>query len=229
MSRQQQSDGKRFGKIILPLLLLVLVTLAAYMNAWPDNLTLDDKLIAVSGYFSGLSLSGALHFFNEDLWAVLGGNSGLYRPLLMVTIAMDAYIYGDWVAGYHLSNILLHLLVTLLVYGFIRHLLLVSGGQSPLSDHIALLAAMVFGVHPVHTEVVNSIFWLHSRPDHVQRSTSFTPKPLQWAPLMKDLQESVCLLFMVVILETLMGTKLFFITWDKNTAWLLQWSYSKKI
>ena len=101
------------------------------MNAWPDNLTLDDKLIEASGYFSGLSLSDALHFFNEDLWAVLGGNSGLYRPLLMVTIAMDAYIYGDWVAGYHLSNILLHLLVTLLVYGFIHHLLLVSGGQSP--------------------------------------------------------------------------------------------------
>ena len=97
------------------------------MNAWPGNLALDDKLIVASGYFSGLSLFGALRFFTEDLWAVLSRNFRLYRPLLMVTIAMDAYIYGDWVAGFHLSNILLHLLVTLLVYGFIRHLLLVSG------------------------------------------------------------------------------------------------------
>ena len=133
-------------------------TLAAYVNAWPDSLTFDDKAFAASERFSSLSLSDVSGFITEDLWAASGASTGLYRPLLLVTIAMDAYFYGGWAAGYHLSNILLHLLVTLLVFGFIRHLLLVSGGQSPLSDHIAILAAAVFGVHPIHTEVVNSIF-----------------------------------------------------------------------
>ncbi len=155
---KHQVKFRQFRTKTLPLLLLVLVTLAAYVNAWPDSLTFDDKAFAASERFASLSLSDALGFFTEDLWAASGGTTGLYRPLLLVTIAMDAYIYGDWVAGYHLSNILLHLLVTLLVFGFIRHLLLVSGGQTPLSDHIAILAAAVFGVHPIHTEVVNSIF-----------------------------------------------------------------------
>ena len=155
---KHQVKFRQFRTKTLPLLLLVLVTLAAYVNAWPDSLTFDDKAFAASERFASLSLSDALGFFTEDLWAASGGTTGLYRPLLLVTIAMDAYIYGDWVAGYHLSNILLHLLVTLLVFGFIRHLLLVSGGQTPLSDQIAILAAAVFGVHPIHTEVVNSIF-----------------------------------------------------------------------
>ena len=155
---KHQVNWRQFRIKNLPLLLLVLVTLAAYVNAWPDSLTFDDKAFAASERFAGLGLSDALGFFTEDLWAASGASTGLYRPLLLVTIAMDAYVYGDWVAGYHLSNILLHLLVTLLVFGFIRHLLLVSGGQTPLSDQIAILAAAVFGVHPIHTEVVNSIF-----------------------------------------------------------------------
>jgi hypothetical protein len=59
--------------------------------------------------------------------------------------------------------------------------------------------------------------WWHFLPDHEKRSTSFTQEPLQWAPLVKDPQVSECPLFMVVISEIPMGTKLFFITWDKNT------------
>jgi len=158
MPLKQLSHGKRIHNIILPLLVLVFVTLAAYLNAWPDSLTLDDKGFVANRYSEGLSLYDTFRFFSEDLWKAAGADSGLYRPLLQVSIAMDAFVYGDWAAGYHLSNILLHLLVTVLVFGFIRHLLLVSGGKSPVSDHMALLAAMVFGVHPIHTEVVNSIF-----------------------------------------------------------------------
>jgi len=156
MSRKQSSRAKRLSSRLI--LLLVFVTLAAYLNAWPDNLTLDDKAFADSERFTGLSLSDTSRFFTEDLWAANGGTTGLYRPLLLISIAADALIYGDWAAGYHLTNILLHLLVTLLVFGFIRYLLLVSGGQTPLSDRLALLAAMVFGIHPIHAEVVNSIF-----------------------------------------------------------------------
>ncbi len=148
----------RFRSGALPILLLVLVTLTAYYNAWPNNLTLDDKVFAAAERYSDLNLAGVIQFFTEDLWAAAGGQSGLYRPLLLVSIAMDAYLFGDWAAGYHLTNIFLHLLVSLLVYGFTRHLLLISGGKSPDSSYIAMLAAMVFSVHPIHAEVVNSIF-----------------------------------------------------------------------
>ena len=115
-------------------------------------------MFAVSDRFSNIGLTGITRFFTNDVWEVGGVDSGLYRPLLLVSIMIDSLIFNQWVAGYHLTNILLHVLTTLLVYGFIRYLLRLDGGASVQSGHMALLAALVFAVHPVHAEAVNSIF-----------------------------------------------------------------------
>jgi tetratricopeptide (TPR) repeat protein len=146
----------RFSPLYLPLILLIFVTLAAYANAWPNALVLDDKFFAGSERFSGLLEFP--RFFTEDVWAAYGGRTGLYRPLLMISLSLDSSVYGDWMAGYHLSNIFLHVLVTVAVFGFIRQLLLMTNGKSSSANRYAFLAALVFAVHPVHTEVVNSIF-----------------------------------------------------------------------
>lgn len=88
----------------------------------------------------------------------MGAQSDLYRPVLLLSLSLDGKLFGDWLAGYHLSNILLHLIVTLLVYGFLRQLLLQAPQPAKRPDLYALLAALVFAVHPVHTEAVNSVF-----------------------------------------------------------------------
>ena len=155
---RKQADWQLFRANILPFIILAVVTFIAYANAWPDNLTRDDVEFAVSERFSGLGPAELARFFTEDAWAAFGHSSGLYRPFLLLSIAIDAAVFGDWVAGYHLINILLHVLATAMLYGFIRHLLLVSGGESSESSLIALLAALIFGVYPLHTEVVNAIF-----------------------------------------------------------------------
>jgi len=82
----------------------------------------------------------------------------LYRPLLLLMLALESLLFGDWLAGYHLVNILLQILATILVYGFIRQLFLACNDRSPGSAIAALLAAAIFAVHPIHAEVVNSIF-----------------------------------------------------------------------
>lgn len=157
--RHQNGAGwERFRTHNLPLMVLILITIVAYANAWPDTLVWDDGRFAVSERYLGLGLDGVLRFFTEDVWAIEGENAGLYRPLLLLSLMLDAHLFGDWAAGYHLINILLHVLATLLVYGLVRYLLHVNAGPAPLSGYIALLAAIVFGVHPIHTEVVNSIF-----------------------------------------------------------------------
>ena len=142
----------------LPVFLLILVTIVAYANAWPDALVWDDARVALSDRFAGIGLDGITRFFTEDVWAVEGFDSGLYRPLLLLSIMLDVRLFGDWAAGYHLVNILLHAFSTVLVYGFIQHLLRVGGDESARPVYVAMLAALVFGVHPIHTEAVNSIF-----------------------------------------------------------------------
>jgi tetratricopeptide (TPR) repeat protein len=149
---------ERFQVHILPLTLLILAVMVAYANAWPNNLAWDDNIFAMGNRLNESGFAQIGHYFTDDAWAAIGGNTGIYRPLLLVSVALDIHFFGDWVAGFHLINILLQLLVTLVVYGFIRYLLITLGTKLPDAAYIALLAALVFAVHPVHTEVVNSIF-----------------------------------------------------------------------
>jgi len=142
----------------LAYLLLVMFTMLAFANAWPDNITFDDRIFVDSSRFFGLSMGDVLRFFSEDLWAASGTDSRLYRPLLLLFIAAESQLFGSWMEGYHLVNIALHVLATLLVYGFLRQLLELCGHERVESRSFALLAALLFGVHPIHTEVVNSVF-----------------------------------------------------------------------
>jgi len=148
----------RFQTHTLPVIILILTALLAYANAWPNNLVLDDIMFSMENRLPGVGLAEIGHFFTDNVWAGLGADTNLYRPLLLVSVALDMQLFGDWVAGYHLVNILLHALVTVAVYGFVRYLLLACGGEFPKSSYVALLSALIFAVHPIHTEVVNSIF-----------------------------------------------------------------------
>ena len=136
--------------------MLTLVTLLAFANAWPDALVLDDKMFA--GEFRPNGLESLTEAFNRDVWNHLHISSGLYRPLLLINLELESRLFGSWNQGYHLVNIAFHLLVTLFLYGFLRKLLQVAGKLSEHANLAALVTALVFAVHPIHTEVVNSVF-----------------------------------------------------------------------
>ncbi len=57
----------RTGWHFLPVVLLVLLTLLAYANAWPNSLAMDDVEFAVSDRFLALGLFDIAQFFREDL------------------------------------------------------------------------------------------------------------------------------------------------------------------
>jgi tetratricopeptide (TPR) repeat protein len=136
--------------------LLAVITCLAYANAWPNALLVDDKLFVNYQAFS--DFSAIPRVFGEDAWVARGLSGGLYRPMLFVSITLDANLFRDWAAGYHLVNVLLHVVLTLLVYAFVARLLEMDDKTTASNAYIAFLAALVFGVHPMHTEVVNSIF-----------------------------------------------------------------------
>lgn len=72
----------------------------------------------------------------------------VYRPLPTLTYALTHALFGLAPWAYHLTNVVLHGLVTLLVFvGLVR-----------LFDlRLAFVAALLFAVHPVHVEAVASI------------------------------------------------------------------------
>jgi hypothetical protein len=150
------SGQDRLFRLLFPLVMLAAVTALSFANAWPDAVALDDKFFVDNERLPGLTEPAEL--FRGDVWRTTEAASGLYRPALLVSLSLDQRMFGAWLPGYHLSNIVLQLVVTLLLYGFLRHLLRAARGAAPRADLYALLAALVFAAHPVHTEVVNSAF-----------------------------------------------------------------------
>ncbi len=74
------------------------------------------------------------------------------RPFGTYTFAMDYFLWGLNPFGYHVTNLLIHLAASVLVWWFLTMLL-----KSPSQKWLSLTAALIFAVHPVHTEAVNYI------------------------------------------------------------------------
>jgi tetratricopeptide (TPR) repeat protein len=97
------------------------------------------------------SLDAVPEIFAEGAWAGAGAGGGapIYRPLTTLTYALDHAVGGLSPAGYHATNVLLHVVVSLLVLALSLRLGL------PLAA--AAAGAVLFAVHPVHVEVVANV------------------------------------------------------------------------
>lgn len=78
-----------------------------------------------------------------------------YHPLTMLSLALDRAVQGPSPRGFHLTNLLFHLLNTALVF---RLAYLLGGRRTA----IAAVAGLVFGLHPMHVE---SVAWISGRKD----------------------------------------------------------------
>ena len=87
-------------------------------------------------------------------WSPQGRTFGYFRPLMSLALYLDHSLWGGIPFGYHLTNLGLHVLTTLLLYGIARKIL---GDALP-----PLVAAGLFAIHPCHTE---AIWWIAARSD----------------------------------------------------------------
>jgi hypothetical protein len=98
------------------------------------------------------SIGDALTLFTEPLMA--GAKSEecarFYRPLTALTYSMDYHNWGLNPFGYHLTDLSLHILTSVLVYFVVRALL--SGEQVA-----AWLSAVIFSTHPILVEAVPGV------------------------------------------------------------------------
>jgi protein O-mannosyl-transferase len=79
---------------------------------------------------------------------------GNYHPLTIMVLAIECHFFGFNAAGYHAVNLFLHLLNVILVFYAV----------SLLCDKtmVALVAALLFGIHPMHVE---SVAWASGLKD----------------------------------------------------------------
>jgi Tfp pilus assembly protein PilF len=120
---------------------VVVAAVAVYANSLANGFVWDDVLLIVDNPRIK-SWDRLLALFTQPL----APGTQYYRPLQGLTYVTDYAVNGLAPAGFHMTNVVLHALAALLFYR-------VSG--LVLRDSLAaLVAALLFAVHPIHTEAV---------------------------------------------------------------------------
>jgi len=129
-------------------LLVALAAVLVHGRAFENGFALDDIRLVESNPAID-SLARIPHLFLEPYWNTPGEHYGLYRPLTVVSLAIDRAVFGPAPFGFHLVNVLLHAGVAALAWFALK--------RAGTHYGTALLGAGVFAVLPLHTEAVANI------------------------------------------------------------------------
>ncbi|MFC1709875.1 tetratricopeptide repeat protein [Candidatus Omnitrophota bacterium] len=134
----------------LLILIIVFACLVPYFNTLFADFVWDDELFFVESHCMK-SFDSLPKFFVQDFLKPFRhfGSAHYYRPFLAAAFMLNYSIWGDNPLGYHLTNILLHALVCVLIFIFVELLIV--------NKTIAFISSLLFAVHPIHTEVVSFI------------------------------------------------------------------------
>ncbi len=139
----------RYHPLIISICLVGSI-LAVY---WPvynyDFVRYDDGIYIIhnTNIQSGLN-------FKSIHWAFTANHASNWHPFTWLSHILDYQLFKDWAGGYHLVNVLFHILNTLILfYVFVR----MTGTLWP-----SAFVAAAFALHPLHVE---SVAWIAERKD----------------------------------------------------------------
>jgi tetratricopeptide (TPR) repeat protein len=151
-----KSDAAKRKNIIL-IIVAIAITAVVYSislkNGWIKNW--DDGGYVTEHESDFLSAKDIHNLTSDDLSRMFTSfYKGNYHPLTTLFYAIEYRIVGDSPFLYHLNNLIIHLLNVFLVFVFVRLL--------TKKQEIAFIAAVLFGIHPMHVE---SVAWISERKD----------------------------------------------------------------
>ncbi len=122
---------------------VALLAIALYAPSLAFDFTYDDPIIVAQN--PAVQKWGEWkRIFLSDYWP--GLSSALYRPVTILSFAIERPIHGGLPAGFHATNILLHAAVCVLVFLVSRRIL--GPGWK------AAAVGVFFAAHPIHSEAV---------------------------------------------------------------------------
>ncbi len=137
------------NNVLIPLFLILVVTAIIYLPSlnngfvyWDDPLyVVNNTLIKHMNPSAIMKMFGSFHY-------------GAYKPLTMLSLALDHHFFKLDPFGYHLTNVLLHLFNVVLVFWFI---FLITDKAA-----VAFITTLLFALHPLRVE---SVVWIAERKD----------------------------------------------------------------
>jgi len=127
-----------WGKVLI----LCLGVSVVYINSFSGVFQFDDYKMIVN-YARAHSVATWLYYFSYNI-----------RPLLKLSYTLN-WVSGAGLFGFHLFNLTIHILNTILIY-FISFKFLSRKEYLPFIN-ASFLAALLFGLHPIQTEAITYI------------------------------------------------------------------------
>ena len=134
-------------KIILTVFLIAVVTFISFYPALKNNFTNwdDDKYVTENKVIRSISPKNIASVFTSFF-------AGHFQPVTILSFLLEYHLFKLNPFGYHLTNLILHLLNCLLLFWLI---FILTGKIS-----IAWITAIFFGIHPLQVE---SVAWISER------------------------------------------------------------------
>ncbi|MEK6876444.1 MAG: tetratricopeptide repeat protein, partial [Nanoarchaeota archaeon] len=149
-------------------LLIALLGFACYFNALTSPFIWDDVGLVSNNYLiKDAKYIGKI--FLTDLFNLQSEGCNFYRPMQALSYMLDYQIWGLNPFGYHLTNVILHVLNAILVYLLLMNIMLQATGYrlqakslqlgacSLERNYIPFLTALFWVAHPIHVEAVTYI------------------------------------------------------------------------
>src|SRR5277367_5479774 len=135
--------------------ILLLVVCVCYGNVLLNSFVYDDgQQILRNPYVK--SWKFVPQIFGTTVWSFVGraGTTNYYRPLMTFSYLVLWKIFGPMPFGFHLFSLIMQCAVVVMMF--------YAGRRLFQDDRIAWFAALLFAVHPIHTEAVA---WIAALPD----------------------------------------------------------------
>lgn len=156
-----QLINKKSNNLIIYFIFFIF-TFLLYGNSLTNDYALDDTIVIVENSFTKKGFDGIKDilthdtftgFFGKDKKLVAGGR---YRPLSLVTFAVEYQIFGKNPHISHFINVLLYAIIAVLIYVILSELLIKYKNDKWYLS-IPFITTLLFIAHPIHTEVVANI------------------------------------------------------------------------
>lgn len=145
----------------IAIVLIIVLAFAIYGPTIGYDFVLDDKIVLTENEYTKQGLKGIPKLFSADSFTGYFGEQkdllpgARYRPLSLVTFALETELFGVNSKIHHLGNILLYIICCVSIY--FAMLSIFRNQFSATLPFIALGTAILFLVHPIHVEAVANI------------------------------------------------------------------------
>ncbi len=150
--------AKRFGPLLALLGTLLYFQTVSFDFTQDDAIVINDNMYTTKGIsgIPGLLIHDTFYGYFKDENKTRLVSGGRYRPLTPIMFAIEREIAGPKPWFSHFINALSYGLLCWILFGFTKELL-TPRLSSTIALQMAVFTALVFALHPIHTEVVANI------------------------------------------------------------------------